>query len=132
MRLTAKDRSDLHARFDGRCAYCGTALGERWHADHVDPVIRQTRYERGKGWQRGDALHPQRDCLENLMPACAPCNISKGPYCLEGWRGELAKTLGIMRRNYPTYRTAIRFGMVSETVAPIVFHFERANEHRTA
>lgn len=27
-------------KLGGRCAYCGCELGEKWHADHVKPVIR--------------------------------------------------------------------------------------------
>jgi len=125
-RLSKSARVDLAARFDGRCAYCGSPLGDRWHADHMDPVIRETKYVRGKGYvQTGKVLHEARDCLENMMPACAPCNINKGSLCLEGWRRELGRTLEIMQRNYPTYRTAVRFGFVVELPQPVEFFFER-------
>lgn len=39
MRLTKKQRAELHMKYAGRCAYCGCELGDRWHADHFEPVI---------------------------------------------------------------------------------------------
>lgn len=127
MRLTKAEREGLRDQFDGRCAYCGNALGERWHADHVDPVIRETKYERGRGLvPTGAMLKPHKDCLENILPSCAPCNISKGTHSLEGWRIELGRVIGILNRNYPTYRTARRFGLVAESSrVRVEFFFER-------
>lgn len=40
MALTKKQRAELRMKFGGLCAYCGCELGEKWHADHVKPVIR--------------------------------------------------------------------------------------------
>lgn len=126
MRLNKADREAIRAKFDGRCAYCGEMLGERWHADHFEAVVRQQTYERGVGFRfTGELLHPQRDTIENLMPACAPCNIDKGPNTLEWWRGKLQRATEVLGRNNPTYRHARRFGLVAETGAPIVFYFER-------
>jgi 5-methylcytosine-specific restriction endonuclease McrA len=52
-------RSAARARIlDNPCAYCGAPAE---HADHVTPLA------------RGGL-----DCLENLAPACARCNLSKG------------------------------------------------------
>jgi len=41
MRLTKKQRMELHARFAGLSAYCGYELAERRHTDHFEPVVRQ-------------------------------------------------------------------------------------------
>ena len=124
-RLSKIERETLRDRFTGRCGYCGGTLGERWHADHVEPVIREARYERGKGYvQTGAMLRPHLDTFENRMPACAPCNISKGSHGLESWRLVLSETLAVLRRNYPLYRTALRLSMVAEVTAPVVFFFE--------
>lgn len=51
--------------FDGECAYCSNPF-EHW--DHQLPIA------------RGGA-----DCMTNLVPACAPCNLSKGSKTLEEW-----------------------------------------------
>ena len=125
-RLTPKQRAELKQMFDGLCAYCGEELGDRWHADHVEPVLRESLYIRGKGFvASGKILYENRDKIENMMPACISCNIDKGGSTLEGWRMRLADILNVLRRNYPTYRHALRFGFVSENPEPVVFHFER-------
>lgn len=126
MKLTKAQRAEVRGRFDGRCAYCGEALGERWHADHHVAVIRDTRWERGKGFvPTGVLLRPQHDTIENMFPACAPCNIDKGPNTLEWWREKLERACEVLVRNNSTYRHARRFGLVQETGAKIVFYFER-------
>lgn len=129
-RLRKAERAELFERFNGRCAYCGEHLGERWCADHVEPIIRETKYQRGKGFvQTGAMLRPQLDTLENMMPSCAPCNIHKGSYSLESWRLELGRLLGVLNRNYPTYRMAKRIGLIEEAEpVAIKFYFEREPE----
>lgn len=127
MRLSKADREAVRAKFGGRCAYCGEHLGERWHADHFEAVVRDMRYEPGRGFvPTGTMLRPQHDTLANLMPACAPCNIDKGSNSLDWWRGKLQGATGVLARNNPTYRHARRFGLVAETGAQIVFYFERS------
>lgn len=43
------------------CWICRGPLGDRWHVDHVKPLA-------VGGW----------NCLANLRPACARCNLAKG------------------------------------------------------
>lgn len=127
MKLTKTQRAVLFERYSGRCAYCGDHLKARWCADHVEPVIRETRYERGKGFvQTGRVLHDGRDTLANMLPSCPPCNISKGSHSLEGWRRELLRSTEYLERNYPTFRTAVRFRrvMVEHVNEPVRFYFE--------
>lgn len=45
------------------CVYCGAPAE---HIDHIHPLD-------AGGWH----------CLDNLAPACAPCNLSKGAKVLE-------------------------------------------------
>lgn len=52
--------------FGGRCAYCGDIAP--LEADHVVPIV---------------LGGPTK--IENLLPACVPCNRSKGPKPLEDW-----------------------------------------------
>jgi 5-methylcytosine-specific restriction endonuclease McrA len=65
---TARDWLRLVNRFGGRCAYCGKQA-EVLHADHVVPLSRG-----GTSW------------IGNVLPACAPCNLSKGSKLLVEWR----------------------------------------------
>jgi 5-methylcytosine-specific restriction endonuclease McrA len=127
MKLTKQQRETLRMKFGGRCAYCGEELGQRWHADHVEAVVRSLAYVPGKGViATGGFDKPENDCIENLMPSCPPCNIDKHSWPLEAWRQKLSNAPGVLARNQPTYRHAMRFGLVAETGAQVVFHFERA------
>lgn len=130
-RNTKAQREALRAMFDGRCAYCGGELGKSMHADHVEPVGHKTRDE----WlqplpkeQRG-FWKPERNTVANMMPACAPCNLHKGGYSLEGWRKYLLRSAEIVRKQTSTFRAGERFGVIAVSDAPIVFHFERIAQH---
>ena len=48
LKLTKKQRCELHAKFAGHCAYCGVLLGDRWHADHMEAVWREPERVDGK------------------------------------------------------------------------------------
>jgi len=126
MKLTKAQRESVRLRFGGRCAYCGEMLSNRWHADHFEAVVRESRWERGKGFvPTGTVLRPKHDTIENLMPACPPCNIDKGSNSLEWWREKLQAAADVLQRNSPTYRHAVRFGLVKTTGARVEFYFEK-------
>ena len=116
-KLTKAQRGKVRAMFGGRCAYCGGELGSRWHADHVEPILRQA-------WLGKATLAPENHRLDNIMPACAPCNISKSQMSLEGWRQWLTGHVQSLNRHHSIYRLAKSFGLVAETGRPVVFHFE--------
>lgn len=117
MKLTKAQRAELKAMYDGRCAYCGVELGDRWHADHFEPVIRDGR---------GSMLHPERNVSENYRPSCAPCNIDKHRMNLETWREWLGVRLANLKKQ-AGFKLLSAHGLVAETGAPIVFYFERVN-----
>ena len=130
MHLTKAQRETVRQMFDGRCAYCGEPLPDRWHADHVEPVIRALLTKRAADGRyklvSGPPHRPERDVIENFMPSCPPCNISKHSMSLEVWRGWLAGHVNSLNAYTPIYRLAKRYGLIQETGAPIVFYFERA------
>lgn len=125
MRLTKEQREVVRGRFNGRCAYCGEPLSERWHADHFIAVRRDFEFINGGTRNTGKLLNPENDRIENMMPACPPCNLDKHSMPLEAWRRKLQRSCEVLQRNNPTYRHATRFGLVRETSEPIVFYFER-------
>ena len=129
MKLTKAERETLRGKYGGRCAYCGCELGNRWHADHIEAVERKLAFVRNNYRLRvratGEVHRPERDTVENLNPACAPCNIDKHSMSLEAWRQKLQGAVGVLERNHPTYRHAVRFGLVRPTGASVVFYFER-------
>ena len=63
-------RTDILARWGYACCYCGD---HATHLDHVHPL------------SKGGA-----DVGHNIVPACAPCNLSKGAKTLAEW----AETFG--------------------------------------
>jgi len=123
MKLTKSQREIVKSRFGGKCAYCGCDLPTKWHADHLEPVIRMN-------WAGKDAERPQNHNIGNMMPACAQCNISKASMPLEAWRVWLAGHLKSLNQYHAIYRLAKAYGLVEETGADIVFYFERRGEQQ--
>lgn len=121
-RITKAEREQVRQMFGGRCAYCGEPLSTRWHADHFEPVMRGV----GSYWSGQPALRMENHRLDNMMPSCASCNISKATYSLEQWRDVIAGYVDAISRNMPTYRLARKYGLIQETGATVTFYFERA------
>ena len=117
MKLTKTQRKELKQKYDGRCAYCGSVLGDKWHADHLDAVVRDL--------VTGKPENPEHDVIENLMPACRVCNNNKHSFTLEFWRKQLEDSNRKLREYVANYRLALMFGQVQETEQPIIFHFEK-------
>ncbi|MFI2188009.1 HNH endonuclease [Streptomyces sioyaensis] len=61
----AYSRTAILSRWRYACAYCGA---HATHLDHVTPL------------SKGGA-----DVESNIVPACAPCNLSKGAKTLAEW-----------------------------------------------
>lgn len=135
MNLSKAQRAALKQKFGGRCAYCGEPLGDKWHGDHVIAVKRGGHWERRKSdvfpyytmvyVQDGTMRKPEHDSLENMYPACIPCNMSKGDQNLEHWRKKLQEGAMAARRDCPIYKHAVRFGLIVEIPRRVEFWFER-------
>ncbi|NKG32097.1 HNH endonuclease [Erwinia rhapontici] len=133
MKLTKKQRSELRMKFGGRCAYCGCELPEKgWHADHVEAVLRVSEQDmkaKEKGLFKlkatGEVFNKHADCVDNLNPACAPCNLFKTSYSLEMFRKQVSLQAERARKSSVNFRTAERFGLIELTNAPVVFWYER-------
>jgi len=64
---------------DNRCWYCGHKLDPfEFHVDHFNP--------RSRGGS---------DDLDNLVPTCIPCNLSKSGMWYFEWREKIKNELGI-------------------------------------
>lgn len=132
-KITKAQRAELRMKFGWRRAYCGCVLPEKgWHADHVEPVRRDFEYVLapvGSGVTHvarntGKVLHPDLHTIENLFPACAPCNLFKGAFSVEGMRKEISQQVDRARTYSVNFRTAERFGLVEIVDKPVVFWFE--------
>lgn len=134
MALKKSEREALKLKYDGRCAYCGTELGKTWHADHFDPCRRDIEsYKTAEGHYRLRSVgngKPETNVIENFMPACPPCNISKSAYTLESWRRYLQKQIAYLNEYSKKYRMALAYGLIAETGAEVVFHFEKVEKEK--
>lgn len=136
MKLSTKQRQQVREMFGGKCAYCGCDLPDKgWHADHIKPVDRELKWDRdpktgyGRMVATGKLGYPENGHIGNIYPACAPCNIDKGPNSLEGWRKWIGERIvDGLRRNSSTFRHAERFGRVKIEPGPLVFWLERFGE----
>lgn len=84
MKLNKQQRAELKHKFGGHCAYCGELLGDKWHADHIEAVKRDLIHVGGGKLITGEMTKPQNDTIENMNPACVPCNTNKSSMPLEG------------------------------------------------
>lgn len=121
-----KQKAALREKYDGRCAYCGEVL-TKMHADHLLPVIRITTDAWGKPLPAADCklIKPERNVVANMMPSCAPCNLNKGGYTLDGWRDLLSRSAEIVAREKSIFRAAVRLGLIEVKEQPVIFYFER-------
>lgn len=116
MKLNKQQRAELKEKYKGRCAYCGCELGDRWVADHIEPLVRD--------WVNGSCKYPERDCIENLNPSCPSCNTIKGSDSLEGFRRTVQGSINSLNRDSTQYKFAKRYGLVKEKRKLVYFHFE--------
>lgn len=138
--MTPTAREQLRMMFGGFCAYCGRELTGKWHADHVEPVLREWEFVRDAAGHlttteggftatrsTGEFRNSKNATKKNnLFPACVPCNIDKGAVPLEEWREWLnTRIVDGLRRNSSTFRHAERFGRVTLATGPLLFWFEK-------
>lgn len=72
--FSLKQLMALFRLFDQRCAYCAGPVDGQPHPDHVIPL------SRGGG-----------NGIENILPACPPCNHDKHALALHEWSASRAK-----------------------------------------
>jgi len=139
MKLSKIERQSIHDKYNGRCAYCGEKLGDRWCVDHIKPVERYTKRvkdEHGdfvrdkKGNYKVENLirYPENNTFENLTPACRSCNIQKNSYSLEHFRENIENYVRSLNRDSVQYKVAKRYGLVQETGFKVVFFFEKTEQ----
>lgn len=128
----SKQRQLIWSKSGGKCWYCGCDLPKKgWHADHYYPVVRKLEENKNKhgmviGYKTGkECLYPEFDCVENLVPACAPCNSFKSSLPPEAYRS-LIQDQFVNTIKYSTgLRQLNRLGLVDLSPKPVVFWFEK-------
>lgn len=117
MKLNKHQREALKAKYNGKCAYCGDILPNKWHADHIEPVVRD--------WVKGGCEFPQRNTLENFNPSCPSCNIIKSSNSLDEFRRIIGGFITSLNRDSTQFKFAKRYGLILETEIKVLFHFEK-------
>lgn len=126
-----KKRKAIYEKSNGHCFYCGCKLGEKgWHADHFHPIIRINDYEiinhKLVGKDTGKRVHPDLDCDENLVPACAPCNLFKTTYSIDFLREEIVAQFERVRAKSSGFKMLERMGLITcHENEPVKFWFEK-------
>lgn len=122
MKITKIQREEIKQKFGCKCSYCGVELGDKWHVDHLVPVRRDFDFTfdkktgTTKARSNGVLLNPENDTLENLMPSCIRCNLSKSSIPLESWRKMILNFLNGLESHgkYAMFQHAKRFGLIVE------------------
>lgn len=143
MAISKTIRQQVFNKYGGKCAYCGCELVKGWHVDHNKPIHRYWKYRREQNGrilkdENGNYIkdlfvqHPERDCVDNMMPACRRCNGWKSTYTIEQFRDEISEQTKRARSYSCNFRMAEDFGLIKETLLPVVFFFEKFNSDPTA
>ncbi len=134
-----KKRQEIWNKSGGKCWYCGCVLADKWHADHFEPLGRlpnaisynyeDTEYAliRTKVETKRVPLNPERDHIDNLVPACPSCNLMKGMSSVEGFREIIYRFIESLNSYSNQYKFAKKYGLIVESQEPVVFWFERQN-----
>jgi 5-methylcytosine-specific restriction endonuclease McrA len=151
MTVYKKNREIIFNKYNGRCAYCGCELQKGWHVDELLPVHRKRKfvkagfynkksglikersiramgnpdYEwRDSKWVSDGMKYPERLNINNQMPACPSCNINKHSMSLEDFRSLISGFMKHLNEVSTQYKIAKRYGLITETIKPIVFYYE--------
>lgn len=121
--MNKKQREIIFNKTNGKCSYCGEMLQRGWHVDHIEPVIRKSKYTNGKLISTQNMRRAHLHHEDNMMPSCPSCNILKSTSSVDGFREVIADRLRQLDRN-PSYRMAKRYGLITESEIDIKFYFE--------
>ena len=111
-----KKRQAIYDKSGGLCWYCGDMLKKGWHADHFYPIRRNSD---------GTCLNPGNDNEDNKVPSCPQCNIMKSSMDIEGFRSVIQQFVESLNLYSTQYKFAKKYGLVVETLEPVVFWFEK-------
>jgi 5-methylcytosine-specific restriction endonuclease McrA len=62
--------------------------------------------------------------FDNLNPSCRYCNKHKDTFDLETFRKEIEIQIDRLNKCSANYRIAKRYGLIQETIKPVIFYFE--------
>jgi hypothetical protein len=121
MNISKKQRAEIKQKFNNHCAYCGEILSDKFHVDHVKPLMRYQKYNGEIEIDR-----PENHVMENFYPACACCNLFKATLNIEQFRIELSKQVERGLKHSKNFRMSEKYQQIKITKNPIVFYFEKS------
>lgn len=84
MAISKKIRQQVYDKFDGKCAYTGLPLGDKWQVDHVNSQYHHSYYYTGV--EDYNEYKKKIHDINNLLPALAIVNHYKRTKNLEQFR----------------------------------------------
>ena len=124
------DRPKIHAKYNGRCAYCGEEIKYMdMQVDHIIPQVDFVRHVSNRTFVPAFLKHLTADDvnhIDNLNPACRACNKWKSFHHLELFRSEIEMQVKRLNAYSANYRMAKRFGLIEENQKKVIFYFEKA------
>jgi 5-methylcytosine-specific restriction endonuclease McrA len=125
-------REQIFNKYSGKCAYCGTGLEKGWHVDHIEPVVRDSKWSRyhGRFVPTGKLQNPENEHIDNYNPSCASCNIQKNSFTLEEFRKNIKNFVNSLNNYSTQYKFAKRYGLITETKEDVIFYFEKLNNEQ--
>lgn len=106
-------RQEIHAKYGGRCAYCGKEIDFKdMQVDHIKPLC-----------------NGGTDTEENRNPACRRCNHYKRTASLETFR-RMLKTLHKRTRKIYINKVAEDYGIIKYQAWDGKFYFEEVQNER--
>ena len=111
--MTKKERQKVFEKFDGRCAYTGKPLDDKWQVDHATSKVmhRFITYTTMIDYDQLQDKLKDVDNINNLLPAISIVNHYKRGYDIEGFRVRmkgLHKRLAKLPKKTIVERTAKR------------------------
>lgn len=121
-----EERRIIAEKTNGKCAYCGCNLPERWHVDHVKPVARNHEWDSAKRRfvYTGDMKYRDRDVIQNKLAACPSCNTFKSSFQIETFRHEIKLQAKRIRDKSTGFRISEKLGLIQENDIDVEFYFE--------
>lgn len=116
------DRLLVHAKYDGRCAYCGTEITvKQMQVDHIEPHWHTVTEEEALRCGIKKGSHD----VENLNPSCAGCNRWKSTWTLEQFRNQVQTSINRLTRDTPNFNLALDYGLIEIKPITVKFYFEK-------
>jgi 5-methylcytosine-specific restriction endonuclease McrA len=116
------DRALIHAKYDGRCAYCGTEITvKQMQVDHIQPHWHTVTEEEALRCGIKKGSHD----VENLNPSCARCNRWKSTWTLEQFRNQVQTSINRLTRDTPNFNLALDYGLIEIKPITVKFYFEK-------